>query len=375
MYLNLMLAGMVLVAIVTFLIDHNNCKTVQSAARDYWSRKRQVDYPVLGGAILVSFMLVFAIYSLGTAGMLADTETLNGKVVKKESDKVHCRHSYDCNCRNVRSCSGSGKNSSCSTTRVCDTCYEHSFDVDWNVFASIGSYSIDTIDRQGLREPPRWTQTLIGEPVAIQRSYRNPIKASPQSIFNSAAHTLVEFKGKLPPHPGGIYDYWHTNRLVLNGVALDGNEQKKWNDGIAEILKDIGITKQVNLVVVMTNSSNSLWANALQTEWIGGKKNEVVLVMGVKNYPEIEWVHVFSWSETDLFNVKLRDAVKDLKMVDRDIVLRISYENIMAHFKRKSMKNYDYLESEIEPESWFFILAIILGISPFGVYLFRFKFI
>lgn len=356
MYLNLLFALIVAIALIIWIIDYS---------------KQRTNYGIFISTTIASLILVFTVYTLGTANMLADTEILNGRVTSKQPEKVGCRHSYSCNCR--PSCSGSGKSRSC--TEVCDTCYEHSYDIDWDVYSTIGLWTIQTIDRQGLREPPRWTKTIVGEPVSKKHSYSNYIKASPQSIFNSAAHTLIEFKGKLPLHPIEIYDYWHTNRLILDGVILDEAEKINWNTGIAELLKDIGGKKQVNTVVVLTNNSNSLWANALQTEWMGGKKNETVIVIGVKKYPEISWVHVFSWAQSDIFNIKLRDDIRDIGTLDRSRVLQVTYNNIDKYFSRKPMKTYQYLESELEPDLWILILAVVLGVVPFGFYLYRDRFV
>ena len=74
----------------------------------------------IGGAIGLHYANMF------------DREVWNGVVSSKDSEHVSCSHSYQCNCH--ESCSGSGKDKSCHES--CDTCYEHSYDVDWNVFTS-----------------------------------------------------------------------------------------------------------------------------------------------------------------------------------------------------------------------------------------------
>lgn len=364
MYIFLMFAWCVIIAVLTYWIDLKMCGNQSRAG--YYSR-RKIEYRGLIGALAISFLVVFSVYQLSSMSMMRDVEILNGKVTSKQPVDVGCRHDYSCNCR--EECSSSGDTQSCST--VCDTCYEHSYDVDWDVYTTIGSLTIDPIDRQGLQEPPRWTQVRINEPVSAEHGYQNYIKASPQSLFNSAANVMIEFRGKLPAHPSGIYDYYRVNRLVLSGVQAPANEVTAWNMGIGEILKEIGPSKQVNVVVVLTNSDNSLWANALRTEWLGGKKNEVVVIIGTPQYPEISWVNVFSWSQDDMLNVKLRDDIRELKTVDRTAVLNLIYVDIVKHFKRKPMEDYKYLRDEIEPDLLMIMLAMLLGVVPFGVYLAR----
>src|SRR5271169_6686133 len=57
-----------------------------------------------------------------------DTEVWNGVVASKKSEHVSCSHSYSCNCHSCN-CDSKGNCSTC-----CDTCYEHLYDVDWDVF-------------------------------------------------------------------------------------------------------------------------------------------------------------------------------------------------------------------------------------------------
>jgi hypothetical protein len=147
-----------------------------------------------------------------------DVEVWNGQVTGKYSEKVSCSHSYSCNC--YRSCSGSGKNRSCST--ICQTCYEHSYDVSWRVESNIGTYTISRIDRRGLSKPPRWDRVKIGEPVSDTHTYTNYIKGSPDSLFHKKK-LLKKYQKDLPKYQSKVYDYYRLNRLVNLGVNVDNN--------------------------------------------------------------------------------------------------------------------------------------------------------
>src|SRR5574342_424492 len=145
-------------------------------------------YAFLDGVSLKEFGLVVLaclIVAGSSAGIVScanthDVEVWNGVVTGKEQNTVSCSHSYQCNCR--QSCTGSGKNQSCTT--VCDTCYEHSHDYDWDVYTSINdTITIDRVDRQGVNEPSLWTAVKMGEPVSVTHSYKNYIKASPGTLF------------------------------------------------------------------------------------------------------------------------------------------------------------------------------------------------
>src|SRR5262249_53258019 len=148
----------------------------------------------------------------------ADTEIWDGQVTNKSSERVSCSHSYDCNCYYTTECSGTGNNRSCSEVRHCSTCYEHSYDVDWNVYASTGeSLSIDRVDRQGLNMPARWGAAYIGEPYSSQHSFTNYILANPNSVLLGQKGDLQKF-GKLIPQYPTVYDYYRVQHAINMGV-------------------------------------------------------------------------------------------------------------------------------------------------------------
>lgn len=307
--------------------------------------------------ITVTAMLIAVVYWAGAYSQTTDYQVLNGRVVEKEMNRVHCRHSYSCNCRT--SCSGSGKSRSCST--VCDTCYEHSFDQDWDVNTTIGSWTIDTIDRQGLREPPRWTSVKLNDPVSKLDRYTNYVKAVPDSLFHFNPALIAKYKEGIPPYPLQIYDYYNINRFISMGVPVPDVAQ--WNRDISTMLGYIGAAKEVNAVVVVTKQSDYAYANALQAGWINGKKNDVILIIGAPEYPKIEWVRVLSWSKTDLVNVQLRDAVLEIGTVDREKIVPAMQSYITNAYQRRPMSDFEYLKDQIEPPEWVIWLSIVLSIA------------
>lgn len=300
-------------------------------------------------------VITVGVYYGGAYASLSDTATINGQVVSKTRDKVSCRHSYPCRCRTT-SC-GKG----CSTT-TCDICYDHSYDIDWNVHADVGGVSISTIDRQGLQEPPRWTNTVIGEPFATTQSYTNYIKAAPDSLFNRLK--ADKYLAKVPEYPQFIYDYYKVDRFVSVGIPI--TNVKEWNEGISNILRKLGPAKQSNIVMIVTKEPKE-FADAVAYKWLGGKKNDVVVVVGTTTYPEISWVKVLTWSKFGIFEVKLRDILLEHKTLDVAQTLKDIDEIITKHYTRKPMEEFKYLENEFDPPAWVLWLAIIVSILMTGV--------
>lgn len=284
-----------------------------------------------------------------------DVEILNGRVTGKTRERVSCSHSYSCNCHEV--CSGSGKNRSCS--EHCDTCYEHSYDIDWDVASTVGGFSIDREDRQGLTQPTRWTATVIGEPVSVDHSYENYVKAAPGSLFRHQG--LVEkYATTLPENPQRIYDYWHLNRLVTVGVNVD--DPAGWNHALMELNADLGASKQANIIVVMVKNQSQDWYYALEEKWIGGKKNDVVLVVSVDDAMKPQWATVMCWTTNEMFRVKLRDDVMNDPVLTKDAVIADLRTNVSQYFVRKPMADFQYLEAELTPSTTEWVITLILAL-------------
>jgi hypothetical protein len=248
-------------------------------AKALW--KREITFFELGANLVVGILVAVGGYYASMHVQAMDVEIWNGTLVSKAKEKVSCSHSYTCNCR--QSCTGSGQNQSCS--QVCDTCYEHSHDYDWQLNTEVGSVLIDRIDRQGKEEPPRFTKAKPGDPVALSKPYQNYIKAAPDSLFNASTEQMLkaQFKDVLLAYPAHVYDYHYVNRVLTQGVSLPNLAE--WNAELAELLAKLGPRRQVNAILVFTKQSNPQYAEALRAEWLGGKKNDVVVVVGVPEYP------------------------------------------------------------------------------------------
>lgn len=306
-------------------------------------------------ACIVGACLVVAGSSAGIVSCANkhDTEILNGRVTGKTRDEVHCRHSYECNCRSCNC----DKKGNCS--RCCDTCYEHSYDVDWDVASTVGGFSIDTIDRQGLRQPPRWTSTVIGEPASVTHSYENFVKASPGSLFR---HQGLEekYQASLPEEPQNIYDYWHLNRLITVNVAVD--DPRAWNKALEELNADLGAPKQANIIVVLVKNMPQDWYYALEEKWIGGKKNDVVLVVSVDDALKPQWATIMCWTTNEIFKVKLRDDVMNDQVLTKDAIIADLRTNVSQYFVRKPMADFQYLEAELTPSTTEWVITLIISL-------------
>lgn len=325
------------------------------------------------GVAVLSVILVFAALAGSIVGQSYDIEILNGYVTGKQSRKVSCEHSYDCNCKTVRSCSGSGKNRSCSSSRVCDTCYDHSYDVDWEVHTSINSFNISRVNRQGTTEPQRFTKVAVGDPVSTTHHYTNWVKAAPDSLFSHIKTTVhsPNLLAMIPSYPASVYDYHYVDRVISYGVPVV--DIKQWNLDLAKVNAVLGASKQVNIIVLMVKTTDPTYEYALRDAWLGGKKNDVIVIFGVTEYPTISWVRVMSWTDKQILKVELRDDLIEIgTLQDRGVVLKSISDNVKKSFKRKEMRDFEYLQDEIVPPDWLIAVLVLLIIGGnIGVVFYR----
>lgn len=297
-----------------------------------------------------------------------DREVWNGRVKSKARERVSCSHSYTCNCRT--SCSGSGKSRSCST--ICQTCYEHSYDIDWAVYTTLDErLEIDRVSRQGLTMPPRWDAVQIGEPTSTTHSYTNYVKAAPNSLFRHQG--LVEkFKDKMPEYPIRIYDYYRLNRVVNIGVALP--DQAEWDKQLSELNSDLGHKKQVNVVLLIAKNLPADYYYAVEQQWIGGKKNDVIAVINIDDSGKISWTEIMAWTDNKLFQVTLRDQIMGIGTLDRAKIFAAIDASTQGLYIRKPMKDFEYLKSTVTPTTGQWIFAMILGLLTsvgLGIYFYK----
>lgn len=310
--------------------------------------------------VLILLLLVFWIISFNSK--VSDVEILNGEVIKKEVNTIHCSHSYPCNCHTT--CSGSGKSRSCF--RHCSTCYSHAFDLEYEIMSNIGNYYINTIDSQGLITPPRYTVVKIGDPVSKSHNYTNYIKGSNTSLFASKIALTKEDIKKLPKYPSNIYDYYNIDRIIDLTGDFHKEDLSIYNRILADKLKKIGYTKQANVVMVLTNK-NEVFALKLLDYWYGGKKNDIIVIIGIDGNKRIQYTRVHSWSLHSIIDIKIRNNISEMQVLDINLAIDVIIQEINQDYVRRSFKEFEYLKWRILPStlSLFMFTSLLILISGF----------
>lgn len=311
--------------------------------------------------LLVSFINVVCVtvfYFLINLHATWDTEIWSGQVTSKQSERVSCEHSYQCNCRQQRS--GSDSKGNATYTTVCDTCYDHSYDVDWEVDSNVGRELIRRVDRQGLKEPPRFSKVQIGEPFATTRNFTNYIKAAPDTLFVEAASMKDKYLDKLPVYPD-IYDYYRIDRVITLGQTPIN--AKELNIMLNEQMRKWGPTKQGNVIAVFVDDTyQEDFYHALQSHWLGGKKNDIIVIVQVDSTGKVGWNRVFSRADTATFDKSVEFDLTAMKQFDNAKYVEILNQNIGERFHRLDFEQYKYLLEELKPSTTALIFGIVFAL-------------
>lgn len=311
---------------------------------------------MLGLNVLVALLFNLGTYAYGRSQMY-DTQLLSGYVMSKNSAKVSCEHSYDCRCRTIHHRDGKGNR---YTTRECDTCYEHSYDVSWRVKTTLSDYTIPRVDRRGLTEPQRWTVVKVDEPVVETSGYMNYLLADEHTLF---VETLTPATYDYPEYPQ-VYDMWNVRRVIGVPEPLGST----LNTLLNETLKTLGPAKQLNVVVVATKHNEDFYTG-LMAKWKGGKKNDVIMVYGVDDNMNTLWFKSNSYAMgmgNMLLHAKLADNAVGHPLDVKALTLQLA--TISTTYARLSASEFEFKANSIDTSFSTVLLLTLLNIAAaFGL--------
>lgn len=307
--------------------------------------------------------LVSVVFFAGKYHNLSDTEIWNGKILSKHRDEGFYIRTYQCNCSNV--CSGTGDSRSC--TQVCQTCTENRYTVTWYAKSSVGKITFDHLDSASRSvysrpDPDAYKICTKGEPAALEKSYINYVKAAPDSLFNTSAENTTY---TIPAYPR-VYSFYRINRVINIGAHAD--EMSELNDLLNNQLIAIGEAKQVNIVVIATELDDPNYRHAVENAWIGAKKNDVVVFLGLDGN-NFTWVDVMTWAlngGNELFAATLKQELTAIGSFDAVKISTTISSNIKSLYDRPKMEDYEYLKDSIDPPSWLILACLFASIVLTG---------
>lgn len=335
--------------------------------------KLDITWKEFGAQIAAGVLSVAVVWGLGAESATWDREVWNGSVTRTEMRQFSCptntmnpcRNGYTCNCRRVYA--GSDSEGRPRYRTECDTCYRYPWERDWLVHTNVHSvpFDIDRIDAQGRGEPPRWTAITPGEPVSTTAPYQNWVMAANHSLFNESPEADSIYADLLVDYPIDIVDYYRLDRVVTPNVEL-ANE-RLWNRELSNSLSRLGPSRQMNIVLVISEGTERSYASAMRRHWRGFKKNDAIIFVGLDAAGNVTWSEVMSWSRNELFNIETRAFFEQnigqpfASLDPRQIMAQV--EELSLLFERRPMHEFEYLRGDIPPPTWLIIVAMILSIG------------
>ena len=152
------------------------------------------------------------------------------------------------------------------------------------------------------------------------------------------------------------------NRVLSVDSNISPAIRNQLNAELNNTLKSVGLKRKVNIIVILTEIDDQSYRYAVENNWIGGKRNDVVVFLGLDD-SDITWTDVMTFAgniDNELFHVELRDAL----MVNRVFNVNTLHDTIVDKIEKvytlPDLEQFDYLENDITPPTWVIILATII---------------
>lgn len=311
-------------------------------------------------AAAVTSLLVIGINYGSVRMKTTDVEILSGHVTDKTRKHDHYKKRHEtCTTVNER--------------RKCRVWYEDRYTVEWDIHTTLGKINVQSLDR-GSRSvyatpnPQVYADAVVGEPAAKEHTYTNYLKGIPKEfLYTEHMASTPEALAKVPAYPS-IYSLYKINRVMDLDNVLPAGLAEQFNLAISNELKTLGPSKEVN-ILLLAGHWDDTFQYAIRERWDGGKKNDVIVYIGVEDGKIVE-ARVQTWGDNELFSLRLQDVLVEHGIVD-DTMLTSIFEQIQHSYKRPQMKDYEYLRVHIQPSNMAIVLMFTLVfLSPFGVMLF-----
>ena len=338
-----------------------------------------VEIPVQLSVSLLAIYLFYSIFYYSTSGM-QDTEIWNGYVAKAEyheawtekktstDDEGNTRTSYVYHAPEWKLITNN------------DECLRVSSDIYRRYVSHWGKETKRTLWHMnqssigdGNMYFVNWNRDSGSQvPSAVEHECANYLKAS-HSIRKRVSYIKDEHKPFLMEYPAvfdGGFGSIAVNRVLNAKASVPTAWSNKISRGLDKVLCTMGKEKEVNVLVYVMGIGDQGYFHALEEHWIGGKKNDVILVIGASEFPKIDWVTVMAWTDVEEFKILLRDrilALKNLEGKEQEIVDTISDQIRKSAdaggFKRRHMKELEYLAADIVLPWWAQVLVICFSVS------------
>lgn len=208
-------------------------------------------------------------------------------------------------------------------------------------------------------------------PTAVGHNYVNYVKEARDNVIHNkfSKEEIEQYlkSGDLKNYPKeysndlGVPQIY---RVVDTTGLVNINE---WTNKLHYVANELGKSKQANPIIYFTQKDLQ-FADVLEYHWSKGRKNDVILMIGINNKGEFQWTRIIAWTNNTNYLV---DGTKFLR--DDNFTINNSTEVIskfkeltISGFVRKPMKEFEYLAENITLAWYWQIFIIIINIIVSG---------
>jgi len=203
-------------------------------------------------------------------------------------------------------------------------------------------------------------------PFYTTHSYENRVHAS-YSVFGYVDVTDEDVKN------WGLFNVPDLNGSTFNLPQIYGWDNPSngyLNEHLTKKNSLIGASKQVMMWVLVHKNADPYTGQMQESLWKGGHKNEFTISIGVDSVSnKIQWVHPFSWTDSEITKIRIRDYVASKDTLSDEVfvdILNFSVDEIKASYERKNFSDFNYLHVEI-PIKYVVIVIILQLILNIGL--------
>ena len=198
-----------------------------------------------------------------------------------------------------------------------------------------------------------YNRTSLGEYACWWKVYTNPLKKNKRAFFSN--EIWKRYESKMAPHPT-VYDYRKVRRII----SPDGVPFKDNNDEINMINSMLNNTN-INFGFIFTRLPHD-YADALRNKWLGGNRNDFVIVCYVDAKNIIDYVDIICW-ENDMLKIQIRDTILNGKFNTNqtsELTTIVKDEVLKRRFIVSDFSKFEYLKVHLN--GWHVLLLSFINI-------------
>ncbi len=320
-----------------------------------------------------TILVVLCMHGCMQSSRTSDTEFLTQKIGKgchedPWDEKVSCRH--EIKCTHPKYCKdNNGKKYQCGHKHSNDGHY-HPYDVDyhsdkWYVIGENGvtieitkSHFTDLVNKwknnlfvdmhrryhsiNGNKQETIWPKDFEStESITWEHTYINKVQASDNIVSFRDVDTSDIRHYELFEYPKA--STFNQKFILANNYYIKYEDQEL----LKKVNAHLGTSKQCQVFLLIFKDKDYHSAELQKQYWKGGNKNEFIICIGVDSLGEIQWNYNFTWSESTICEIEIREFIMSQKKLDISKTLNYSFTELNKNFTRKHFKDFDYLKIEL----------------------------